>query len=45
MPNLLIKLGITMLIVTHAREVAEQTNKIVNFKDGLISSIEDIKQL
>ena len=35
--------GITMLIVTHAREVAEQTNKIVNFKDGLISSIEDIK--
>jgi putative ABC transport system ATP-binding protein len=37
--------GITMLIVTHAREVAEQTNKIVNFKDGLISSIEDIKQL
>ena len=37
--------GITMLIETHAREVAEQTNKIVNFKDGLISSIEDIKQL
>ena len=37
--------GITMLIVTHAREVAEQTNKIVNYKDGLISSIEDIKQL
>ena len=34
--------GITMLIVTHAREVAEQTNKIVNFKDGLISCIETL---
>lgn len=31
---------ITMLIVTHAREVAEQTNKIVNFKDGLITIVE-----
>ena len=35
--------GITMLIVTHAREVAEQTHKIINFKDGLISSVEELK--
>ena len=34
--------GITMLIVTHAREVAEQTHKIINFKDGLISSVEEL---
>lgn len=35
---------ITMLIVTHAREVAEQTHQIINFKDGLISSIENMRQ-
>lgn len=31
--------GMTMILVTHERGVAEQTNKIINIKDGLIDSI------
>lgn len=33
------KSGMTMILVTHERGVAEQTNKIINIKDGLIDSI------
>ncbi len=35
--------GMTMILVTHEREIAESTDKIVNFKDGIIDSIEIIK--
>ena len=35
--------GMTMILVTHEREIAEQTDRIINFKDGLISSIEKMK--
>jgi len=30
------KSGITVIIVTHALEIAEKTNRIINMKDGLI---------
>ncbi len=35
--------GMTMILVTHEREIAEQTDRIINFKDGLIGSIEQMK--
>ena len=43
--NLLKKLneeeGITIVVVTHEGGVANETNKIVHIKDGLIGEIED----
>lgn len=33
------KEGITMIVVTHAQEVANATDKVVHIKDGLIGSI------
>lgn len=33
--------GITIVVVTHESGVANETNKIVHIKDGLISSVED----
>lgn len=33
-------LGMTMIIVTHENEIAEQTNKRIRLKDGIIESIE-----
>lgn len=34
--------GLTILLVTHNREVAELSNRIINMKDGVISSEEKI---
>ena len=33
------KSGITILIVTHEREIAAETERIIKLKDGLIDSI------
>ena len=35
--------GKTMIIVTHEEEIAAQTNSIIRLKDGLIESIDNIK--
>jgi len=35
------KSGMTLIIVTHESGVANQTNKIIHLKDGVIESIED----
>lgn len=35
--------GMTMILVTHERSIAEQTDRILHIKDGLIDSIENIK--
>lgn len=36
--------GMTLIVVTHAPEIAEQTHKIIHIKDGLIGSIENLRQ-
>lgn len=36
--------GKTVVIVTHAREVAEYANKIIHIKDGNIESIEELRR-
>ena len=33
--------GVTVLIVTHEKDISEMTNKIIRLKDGLIESIEN----
>jgi putative ABC transport system ATP-binding protein len=35
--------GVTVLIVTHEKDISEMTNKIIRLKDGLIESIENGK--
>ncbi|MFI3322880.1 MAG: ABC transporter ATP-binding protein [Rikenellaceae bacterium] len=35
--------GMTMILVTHEREIAEQTDRIINFKDGVIDSVESMQ--
>ena len=32
--------GMTMVIVTHENEIANQTHKLIRLKDGIIESIE-----
>lgn len=36
--------GMTVILVTHERSIAEQTEKLIDFKDGLIDSITDLKR-
>jgi len=36
--------GKTVVVVTHAREVAEYANKIIHIKDGKIESIEELRR-
>jgi putative ABC transport system ATP-binding protein len=38
-------LGITVIIVTHEKDISEMTNKIIRLKDGLIESINGEKLL
>ena len=33
----------TLVVVTHERDIATQTNKIVHIKDGIIGSVEILR--
>ena len=35
--------GMTLVVVTHERDIATQTNKIVHIKDGIIGSVEILR--
>ena len=35
--------GMTLVVVTHERDIAIQTNKIVHIKDGIIGSVEVLR--
>ncbi len=36
--------GRTIIVVTHERDIAEHARKIINIKDGVVNSIEDVKK-
>lgn len=36
--------GMTVILVTHERSIAEQTDKLIHIKDGLIDSITDLRK-
>ncbi len=38
------KSGITVIIVTHEREIADATDRIIHIRDGIIGCTEDIKK-
>ena len=37
--------GMTILVITHEEDIAEQTERIVRLKDGLITSDEKVKKV
>jgi putative ABC transport system ATP-binding protein len=37
--------GITVIIVTHEKDISEMTNKVIRLKDGIIESINGEKHI